>query len=162
MYLLAFHPKAFQDLVDVNFLDRLLALLTESQVAEKDGSIKREGIHVFTGSSVDFTRAGQDSALSLRFRRGNNEGYTHKLQQSLALGIVLTGNANRSSGKLLNVLGSTRLLGLLQVLVGLLLPLETLGELTRLELRRGTVEDVERLDAVVYHTQSAVEETHEM
>lgn len=44
----------------------------------------------------------------------------------------------------------------------LLLALEALGELARLELGGRAVEDVERLDAVVDHAEGAVEHAHDV
>ena len=47
-------------------------------------------------------------------------------------------------------------------LVGFGLALKPLGQFAGFELRRGAVEDEERLNAVVDHAEGAVEHAHEM
>jgi hypothetical protein len=146
----------------MNLLDRLFPLLAKGKMAQEDWGVEAEGIHVLTGGSVDLAGAREHGALRFGLGGRDDVGDAHELEQPLALGIVLPCDAHRPAGELLHVLGRSRLLCLLEPLVRLLFPLEPPRQLARLELRRRAVKHVERLDAVVDHTEGAVEHAHQV
>lgn len=122
-HLFAVHVQSIEDLVEVDLLDRLLALLAEGKVAQQDRAVEAEGVHVLTGRCVDLARLRQDSTLRLGLCRRDQVRDAHELEQPLALCVVLLCHADRPSRKLLHVFCCAGLFGLLQALVGLLLPL---------------------------------------
>lgn len=146
----------------MDLLDRLLALLAEGEVTQQDRRVEAEGVHVLTGRRVDLTRSRQDRTLRLGLCRRNQERDAHELEQPLALCVVLLCHADRPSRELLHIFCCAGFLGLLQALVGLLLPLVSPRELTRLELWWGAVEDVERFDTIVADSQGAIEHSHQV
>lgn len=146
----------------MNLLNRLLALLAKRQVTQQNRRIKAQRIHILTRRRKHLARLGQHRALRLGLGGRNDVRDAHELEQALALGIVLAGDADGAPRKLFNVLGRARLLGLLEALLRRLLALEALRQLARLELGRGAVKDVERLDAIVHHAQRAVEHAHQV
>lgn len=131
-------------------------------MTQEDGAIEAKSVHVFAGCGVDLAGSSQHGALGLGFGRGNDVGNTHELQELLTLGIVLSRDSHRSPRELLYVLGRSSLFGLLEILVGFGFALESFGELSRLELRWGAVEDVEGFDTIVNHAQGTVEHAHQM
>lgn len=161
-YLFAVHVQSIQDLVQVDLLDGLLALLAEGEVTKQDRAVEAEGVHVLTGRRVDLTRSRQNGTLRLGLCWRNQIRDAHKLEQPLALCVVLLCHADCPSRELLHVLCCAGLFGLLQALVGLLLSLVSPRELARLQLWWGAVEDVERFDAVVADSQGAVEHSHQV
>lgn len=146
----------------MDLLDRLLALLAEGKMAQQDRSVEAEGVHVFTGSGVDLTCSRQNRTLRLRLGRRDQIWDAHELEQPLALCVVLLCHADRPSRELLHILCCASLFGLLQALVGLLLPLVSPRELARLQLWWGAVEDVEGFDAIVADPKGAVEHAHQV
>ena len=146
----------------MNLLNRLLPLLAKRKMPQQDRRLEAERIHILARSRIHLPRPRQHGALRLRLGGGHDERHAHERQQPLALGVVLARDAHGAARELLHVLGRARLLGLLEPLVRLLLALEPLRELARLELGRRAVEDVERLDAVVDHAQRAVEHAHQV
>lgn len=146
----------------MDLLDGLLALLTEREVAQQDRGVEAEGVHVLTGRGVDLTCTRQNRTLCLSLGGGDQVRDAHELEQALTLGVVLFCHADRPSRELLHVLCRAGLLGLLQALVGLLLPLVSSRELARLELWWGAVKDVERLDAIVADSKGTVEHAHQV
>jgi len=162
LYLFSLHAQALEHLVQMNFQDGLFALLAKGKMSEQDGCVEGQRVHILTGSRVHLAASRQRRALCLRLRRRNNVRNAHQLQQQLALLVVLPRDPDRPPRELLHVLCCTRLLCLLDSRVCLRLALESLGELTRLELGGCAIEDVEGLDAVLDHAEGAVEEAHEM
>lgn len=161
-YLVHGKIQAFQHLVQVDFLDGHLTLLTEGEMAEEYGRIEGQGVHVLTGSSKDLAGTSQGSTLGFGFSGSDNVGNAHELEKSLSFGVVLSGNTDSTTTELFHVLCGSCLLGLFVCLFGFGLALEAFGEFARLELWWSTVEDVEWLDAVVNHAQGTVEHSHEM
>jgi hypothetical protein len=156
------HVETFQNLGHVNLLDRFLPLLAKGQVSQENGRVEAQGIHILTRRGVYLARARKLRALGLGLGRGDDVGNTHELQQPLALGVVLAGDAHRPPRKLLDIFGRARFLGLLEAFGSFLLARETLGQLARLQLGGCAVKDVDGLDAVVNHTQGAVEHAHKV
>lgn len=146
----------------MNLLNRLLPLLAKREMPQQNRRLKAQRIHILARRRVDLALPRQHSTLRLRLRRRNDIRHAHQLQQPLALGVVLPRDPHRPPRKLLHVLRRARLARLLESLVRLLLALEALGELARLELGGRAVEDVERLDAVVDHAEGAVEHAHDV
>ena len=95
----------------MNFLNRLLSLLAECEMAEKDWRIETEGVHIFRCSGIDFASAGEDGTLGFCLRGSVDVWDTHEFKEFLAIIIVFPGNADRTPGKLLNLFSSAGLLG---------------------------------------------------
>lgn len=131
-------------------------------MSQKDGAVEAEGVHILARCGVDLAGSGEHGALGLGLGGGNDVRDAHQLQELLTLGIMLAGDSDGSTGELLDILGGTGLFGLLEVLAGLGLALESLGKLSRLQLGGRAIKDVEGLDAVVDHAQGAIEHAHEM
>lgn len=161
-YLFPIHVQPLQHLVQSNLLDGLLPLLAEGKMAQQNRRVEAQRVHVLARSGVHLAGPRQHRALRLGLGRRDDVRDAHELEQALALGVVLARDPDRPPGELLDVLGRARLLGLLEALAGLLLALEALRQLARLELGRRAVKDVERLDAVVHHAQRAVEHAHQV
>jgi hypothetical protein len=159
-HLFPVHVQAFHNFVDKDLLNGLLALLAKGKMTQEDRAVETEGVHVLAGGSVDLAGPRQHRALRLGLGGRDDVGDAHHLEQPLALGIVLPRDAHGPARELLDVLGRSRLLCLLKPLVRLLFPLEPLCQFARLELRRGAVEDVQRLDSIVDHAHCAVEHAH--
>jgi hypothetical protein len=161
-YLLPLHAKTLHDLVQVDFQNRLFALLAEGKMSQEDGCVECERVHILTCRGIDLSTPRQRCTLRLRLCWRNNVRNAHQLQQPLALLVVLPCHPDRPSRELLHVFCCACLFGFLGCSMSFCLSLESLCKLARFELGGRAVEDVERLDAIVYHAESSVEETHEM
>jgi len=79
-HLVHFHFESFENLVQMDFLDRLFTLLAECEMAEQHWASECECIHIFRRSCEDFPCPGQYRTLRLCFCRGYDEGNSHELE----------------------------------------------------------------------------------
>jgi hypothetical protein len=62
-YLRPLHAEALQHPVQMDLENRLLALLAKSEMAQQNGRVEGQRVHVLTRSSVDLPTPCQSSAL---------------------------------------------------------------------------------------------------
>jgi hypothetical protein len=100
--------------------------------------------------------------LSLRLGWSINVRNTHQFKELFALRIVLPGDTDGSSGKLLDVLRGPSFFGFFVGFMGLGFACNSFRKFTTLQLRRRTVKDIEGFDAIIHDAESSIEHSHEM
>eukprot|EP00906_Rhabdomonas_costata_P033324 RCo046959 len=148
--------QAVQHSLQVDLQDGQLLCLRGIQVPEKSGSTKSQGIHVLCSHCPAPPTLHQRRTRRLGLRGSLNYGKAHESEQLLALLGLLLRDPHRALVQAKRLLLLALLLSGLQVSHGLGLPGLTRGQDFTLQLGRGPVKDVHRLQPIGQHLQGAV------
>ncbi len=141
----------------MDFLDRFLPCLAESEMANEDRRVKAQRIHILTCCSIHLSSPRQHRTLRLSLSWCNDIRDAHQLQELLALRIMLSSHPNSAPGELLHILRCSYFFRFFEALGRFGFAGETFGEFSGLELWWCAVEDVDGFDSIVDDAESAVE-----
>mmetsp|Transcript_9583 Transcript_9583/g.14112 ORF Transcript_9583/g.14112 Transcript_9583/m.14112 type:complete len:327 (+) Transcript_9583:364-1344(+) len=145
-------------LLIIHLLQITLAGIGKGHLPQQDGTLEGERVHVLRPNAVDQSLATERGCLCLSLAGCINNWHAHQFEQSLTFIILLRTSPHETLGLLRLLLQVSLLLCFLESLLGLIPLLPPLHELTRFDIGRLTIEDVDWSDALGEESDGAIED----